>query len=213
MSWLMASLYDRVLRRSEAACLASWRAELLANVQGDVLEVGAGTGANLSHFGPRVTRLVLAEPDPHMRRRLREAMRRAGLASAEMSDAPLGALPMAAASFDVVVSTLVLCSVPDLQAALADALRVLRPGGRLVFLEHVAAEENPARLRWQRRLEPIWRRMAGDCHLTRRTEEALAAAGFSIEWIRRESIRKVFPLVRPSIRGVARAPARAGIPG
>ncbi len=206
MSWLMASVYDRMLRRSEAACLASWRAELLAAVEGDVLEVGAGTGANLPCYGPRVDRLVLSEPDPHMRRRLKAAARRAGHARVEIADASLGTLSMAAASFDVVVSTLVLCSVPDQQAALADVYRVLRPGGRFVFLEHVAAEANPARLKWQRRVEPLWRRLAGNCHLTRRTEEALVAAGFTIERIQRESIRKAMPLVRPSIRGVARKP-------
>jgi ubiquinone/menaquinone biosynthesis C-methylase UbiE len=204
MSWLMASVYDRMLRLSEAACLSAWRAELLSDVEGDVLEVGAGTGANLPYYGPRVDRLVLSEPDQHMRRRLQAAMRRAGHARAEITDASLGTLPMAASSFDVVVSTLVLCSVPDLPAALADAYRVLRPGGRLVFLEHVAAEENPARLRWQRRMDPLWRRVAGNCHLTRRTEAALIAAGFTIDRIQRESIRKAMPLVRPSIRGVAR---------
>lgn len=212
MSWLMASVYDRMLRGSEAACLARWRAELLSDLDGDVLEVGAGTGANLPHYSPRVAHLVLAEPDPHMRRRLRDAVRRAELAHAEVSDASLGALPMASASFDAVVSTLVLCSVPDQQTALADVYRVLRPGGRFVFLEHVAAETNPGRLRWQRRVEPLWRRLAGNCHLTRRTEEAVLAAGFTIERIQRESIRKAMPLVRPSIRGVARKPLQPSPP-
>jgi SAM-dependent methyltransferase len=208
MSWLMASVYERVLRRSEEACLGRWRAELLSAVEGDVLEVGAGTGANVAHYGPRVARLVLSEPDLHMRRRLRAAVRRARLPNVDVLGASLGALPMAASSFDVVVSTLVLCSVPDVAAALADAYRVLRPGGRLVFIEHVAAEANPARLRWQRLMEPLWRRLAGNCHLTRRTDEALVAAGFSIDRIQRESIRKAMPLVRPSVRGVARKPLR-----
>jgi len=208
MSWIIASIYERMLRRTEEACLGRWRGELLSVVEGEVLEVGAGAGANVPHYGPRITRLVLSEPDPHMRRRLTEAVRRARLARVEVSDASLGALPMAAASFDVVVSTLVLCSVPDQPAALADAYRVLRPGGRLVFIEHVAAEANPARLWWQHFVEPLWRRLAGNCHLTRRTEEALVAAGFTIDRIQRESIRKVMPLVRPSIRGVARKPVQ-----
>jgi ubiquinone/menaquinone biosynthesis C-methylase UbiE len=110
------------------------------------------------------------------------------------------------ASFDAVVSTLVLCSVPDLNAALAEVIRVLRPGGRFLFLEHVAADRNPTRLKWQRRVEPVWKRVAGNCHLTRRTEQAMLAVGFQIERIERESMRKATPLARPSIRGAARKP-------
>jgi ubiquinone/menaquinone biosynthesis C-methylase UbiE len=202
----MASVYDWVLHSSEAAGLARWRAELLSDLEGDVLEVGAGTGANLPYYGPRVARLVLVEPDPYMRRRLEKAVRQSGLVRVEISDASLGALPMASATFDVVVSTLVLCSVSDQPTALADVYRVLRPGGCFVFLEHVAADMNPSRLKWQRRAEPLWRRVAGNCHLTRRTEDAIVAAGFTMERIQRESIRKAMPLVRPSIRGVARKP-------
>ena len=81
---------------------------------------------------------------------------------------------------------------------------MLKPGGRLVFLEHVAADGRPARLKWQQRIEPVWKRLMGNCHLTRRTEAAIAAAGFEIERIQRESIRKALPIVRPSIHGIAR---------
>lgn len=207
MSWLLAAIYDRLMRASEEACLTQWRAELLQDLHGEVLEVGAGTGVNLPHYPKAVSRLVVSEPDRHMRRRLQARCDSSGLNQVEVSDASLERLSMTPASFDAVVSTLVLCSVPDLHAALAEVFRVLRPGGRFVFLEHVAAAGDPRRLKWQHRLEPVWKRLAANCHLTRRTEEAIGTAGFEIERIQRASIRKALPLVRPSIRGVARRPS------
>lgn len=204
MSWLMAAVYDRFTRGSNEACLDLWRAQLLRDLSGAVLEVGAGTGVTLPHYPKSVSRLVLCEPDPHMRRKLHAKLDAAGLKHAEISDASLEALPAAPASLDAVVCSLVLCSVPDQQTALKEIQRVLKPGGKLVFLEHVAAEGKPNRLKWQRRIEPIWKHLMGNCHLTRRTEAAITAAGFRIERIERESIRKALPIVRPSIRGVAR---------
>jgi hypothetical protein len=88
---------------------------------------------------------------------------------------------------------------------------VLRPGGRLLFVEHVAARQHSARRAWQHRMEPIWRRVAGNCHLTRDTEHAIRSVGFEIERIDRESMRKAMPLIRPCIRGVARKPRYAGV--
>lgn len=204
----MAAVYDLVMRETEEACLKGWREELLAGVSGEVLEVGAGTGANLAHYPlGRVTRLHLAEPDPHMRRRLEEATR--GLSHPtpiEITEHGMEALPYADASFDNVVATLVLCSVGDAFTALAEAHRVLRPNGRLLFIEHVAAHSGSSRRRWQGLMEPLWRRVAGNCHLTRRTEAAITRAGLRIETIERESMRGSFPWVRPSIRGVAAKP-------
>jgi ubiquinone/menaquinone biosynthesis C-methylase UbiE len=139
-----------------------------------------------------------------MRRKLDAAVRSNKRASAEILDASLPTLPLEDDSCDAVVSILVLCSVPDLDRSLAEIHRVLRPGGRLAFLEHVAAENRPGRYKWQRRLEPFWKWFAGGCHLTRRTEDAIRRAGFEVESLRRESIRKAHPLVRPSIRGIAR---------
>ncbi len=204
MSWLTAAFYDRFMRVSEEACLAAWRSELLAGLSGEVLEAGAGTGATLALYPKAVTRLVACEPDRHMRRQLEAKRDALGMRHVEVCDAALGALPFAPASFDAVVCTLVLCSVPNQKAALAEIARVLRPGGRFVFLEHVAADNRPDRLKWQRRIEPVWKRLMDNCHLTRRTEAAITAAGFEIEAVKRESIRKALPIVRPSVRGVAR---------
>jgi ubiquinone/menaquinone biosynthesis C-methylase UbiE len=206
MSWLTAAIYDRAMRSTEEACMAEWRAEVLAGLRGTVLEVGAGTGANLPHYPPAVTRLVLAEPDPHMAKRLAGRLDGAAgrfdvsASSAEAIDRPDG-------EFDAVVSTLVLCSVADPARCLAEIRRVLKPGGALVFIEHVAAEGNPGRLKWQRRVEPVWRRLMDNCHLTRRTGEAIREAGFEIERLELASMRKAWPWARPTIRGLARKPA------
>lgn len=207
MGRIMAAIYDRMTAESEAACLQEWRAALLRDLSGDVLEVGAGTGVNLPHYPATLRHLVVSEPDPHMRRRL--DARRAGHTGprTEVVAWSVDALPVPDESFDAVVATLVLCSVPDLGRAIAEIHRVLKSGGRFVFLEHVAAERRPRRLRWQRRVEPVWKRIAGNCHLTRRTADAIAAGGLRIEELTRESMRKAWPLVRPTIRGWAVKPA------
>lgn len=206
MSWMMSAIYDRFMQGTEEACLRQWRADLLEGLNGDVLEIGAGTGVSLSAYPAAVSHLILSEPDRHMRRKLDAAVRANRHASAEILDASLPTLPLGDDSCDAVVSILVLCSVSDLDRSLAEVHRVLRPGGRLAFLEHVAAETRPDRYKWQRRLEPFWKLIAGGCHLTRRTEDAIRRAGFEVESIQRESIRKAHPLVRPSIRGIARKP-------
>jgi ubiquinone/menaquinone biosynthesis C-methylase UbiE len=197
-------MYDRSLSGAETACLADWRHTLLSTAQGDVLEIGAGTGANLAHYPSAVRRLVLAEPDAGMRARLKRKL--AERPDVTVIDATAESLPLPDRAFDVVVSTLVLCSVDSPGRSLAEVWRVLKPGGRFLFLEHVAAEGRPGRLRWQRLLEPAWRCLAGNCHLTRNTEAAIAEMGFHVEDVQRESIRKVAGVVRPSVRGLARRP-------
>ncbi len=210
MSWFMARIYDRFMAESEELCLSAWRAQILRGLSGQVLEVGAGTGINLEHYPTDVTRLVMSEPDPHMRRQLAQRVTERGRLGVELTGSSLEQLPLADASFDAVVATLVLCSVQSPTRALSEIRRVLKPGGRFAFLEHVAAENNPGRLLWQRRVEPVWRRIAGNCHTTRRTADDIVEAGFELEWIERESVRKALPWVRPSVRGVARRPAEPG---
>jgi ubiquinone/menaquinone biosynthesis C-methylase UbiE len=196
MSRFLAAIYDSLMKKTEEACLRDWRAELLRDLRGRILEVGAGTGANLPHYSNSVENLVLCEPDPHMRKRL------AARTKWEVIDASAEQLPFPDESFDTVVSTLVLCSVADPERALDEMRRVLRPGGRLVFLEHVVAEDNPTRLKWQNRINPLWMRLMDNCHLQRRTGDAINAR-FIVQEMKRESMRKAFPLVRPTIRGFA----------
>ena len=207
MAWLFPRIYDRITAPVEEACFQAWRADLLAGIGGDVLEIGAGTGNNLAHYGPSVTTLVMTDPEQAMLDRLLPRLDRLpDSVAVAVERASVDDLPFDAGSFDVVVATLVLCSVPDQAVALAEVHRVLRPGGALVFLEHVAADGRPKRLRWQHRVEPVWKRLAGGCHLTRRTAEAIVRAGFELAEgdVTRESARKATPVVRPTVRGVAR---------
>ncbi len=201
----MARVYDRVMASSEQVCLQRWRSELFADLRGRVLEVGAGTGASLPSYPDTLDELLLAEPDPHMRRQLEARLH--GRPRVRVCGDAIESLTAADASFDAVVSSLVLCSVAVPERALAEIFRVLRPGGRLVFIEHIAAHGEPARLRWQRRAEPLWKRVAGNCHLTRNTEASIVAAGFELEHIEHGSLENPMPLIRPSIRGWARKPA------
>ncbi|WP_436772251.1 class I SAM-dependent methyltransferase [Yinghuangia sp. YIM S09857] len=176
-----AAFYRRCNDFVEKRWLAAVRAELLADVDGEVLEIGAGTGANLPHYH-RASRVVLTEPDAAMRRYLAPRLRRCPV-PVEVVSAPAEELPFSDGSFDAVVVTLVLCSVADPERAAAEMRRVLRPGGRLVFLEHVAASE-PRRRRRQERLDPLWSRVFAGCHLTRDTVRTLRDAGFAVEDVR-----------------------------
>ena len=202
---VFAALYDRLGRRAERGALGARRRELLRGASGRVLEVGAGTGANFAHYPP-LERLTLTEPDAAMRRRL--TTRAAGSSfPVEVREAPAEDLPVGGATVDAVVCTLVLCSVDDPARALAEMRRVLRPGGRLLFLEHVRAEGRAGR--WQDRITPLSRRLFAGCHPNRDTVAAIRGAGFGITSLRTLADVPAAPWGRPIVAGVALAPAEA----
>ena len=205
---IFARLYDRIMARAEHAGLAEMRRELLANASGRVLELGAGTGHNLEHYTDAVTELVLCEPDPHMARRLRERLSSEGTAAAKPSviEAPAEDLPFDDGSFDVVVATLVFCTIQDPLRAIAETRRVLVEGGRLLYLEHVRSD-SPRLAGWQDRLQRPWGFFSGGCHPNRATDQLLPGAGFWIDSMERDRLPKAPVLVQPLIRGVARRPS------
>lgn len=202
MNALLVAAYEPFMRLTERACLQAWRAEVLDGVSGRVLEIGPGLGANLPYLGG-AREVVFAEPSAAARARLAPRVAERKLPGVVI-DAPSGALPFEDGHFDEVVCTLVLCSVPDPAQTLAEVRRVLRPGGRIRFIEHVAAWDDPSRRWWQGAIDPVWRTFAGGCRLTRDTEAALSLAGFEFERLTRDKMRAAFPFLRPTIRGHAR---------
>jgi ubiquinone/menaquinone biosynthesis C-methylase UbiE len=198
---LFAALYDRNLKAAEEAGLREMRHQLLAGAGGRVLELGAGTGLNLDLYPPAVEDLVMLEPDPHMAKRLRVTAA-ASPRPVSVSEAPAERLPFEDSSFDTAVSTLVLCTVPDPAAALAEVARVLKPGGRLLFLEHVRAND-PRLARWQDRFEKPWRFIGDGCHCNRDTIAAIESSPLRLDDVERGKLPKAPPIVRPLRWGVA----------
>src|SRR6266566_1486326 len=173
-----AMTYDRQMAKTEKAGLRAFRERLLAGASGDVLEIGGGTGANLSCYGPAVGSLTITEPQPPMLRRLEHSVRthRVGQhrPDAKVLRAPAEDLPFDDDSFDVAVSTLVLCGVDDQPRALRELRRVLRPGGRLLFIEHVRSGD-PGTARLQDRLNWL-NRLVVCCDCNRPTLDSIRAA-------------------------------------
>jgi len=192
-------LYDFAGRRVEKGELGRRRHELVGTLEGAVVEVGAGTGLNLPHY-EHASRVVAVEPDPSMAGRLRKRVPEASV-PVEVVSGKAESLPFEDETFDTAVVTFVLCSVENPQAVLAEVRRVLRPGGRLVLLEHVRGEGRLAH--WQDRFTPLHRKVAGNCHLNRETRDEVAAAGFDVGNIRPVRIPGSHPLVRSGLQGVA----------
>ena len=196
---IFAALYDPMAASAERRWMGERRRRLLGGARGAVLEIGGGTGANLAYYRD-VDRVTVAEPDHFMRKRLGQKLADASV-PVEVSDAGTEALPFPDGTFDTVVSTLVLCTVPDQGSALNEIRRVLRPGGRLLFIEHVRAEGSTAR--WQDRLERLWGWLFAGCHPNRETVAAIEKAGFEMEAF--ESFFPPDPLsfLQPHVQGSA----------
>jgi SAM-dependent methyltransferase len=197
-----AMTYDRQIARTEKAGLRELRQQLLADAAGDVLEIGGGTGANLPFYGTAVRSLTLTEPETPMLRRL-ERRARDLAPQAIVLRAPAEDLPFDDDSFDVVVSTLVLCGVSDQPRALRQVGRVLRPGGTMLFIEHVRSDDTKL-ARHQDRMNPINRFVVG-CDCNRPTFASMQHAGFTVARIEHRTMPKAPSFVSPLIVGSARA--------
>lgn len=182
----MGSFYERHVLPHVIACacgakpIRRQRAKVVPHATGKVLELGIGGGLNLAFYDPsKVTSVTGVDPSQGLRDKALAAPRPAGLA-VKVLEGVAEALPFEAASFDCIVCTFTLCSVGDPAQALAEARRVLKPGGALLFSEHGLSPDADV-ARWQRRIEPIWKPIGGGCHLTRPVSGSIAAAGFAIE--------------------------------
>jgi ubiquinone/menaquinone biosynthesis C-methylase UbiE len=196
--------YDFFVARSERGGLRELRREALSEASGRTLEIGAGTGLNHDLYPEAVTELVLTEPFPPMASQLREKAARLSR-QVEVVEASADSLPFQDASFDTVALTLVLCTVPEPDRALAEIARVLKPGGRFLFLEHVRSED-PALARWQDRLHGPWYLFGHGCHCNRDTLAAIELSPLEVEHVESGQVPLAPPLVRPMLSGTARAP-------
>jgi ubiquinone/menaquinone biosynthesis C-methylase UbiE len=205
-SKLFALTYDRQMAKVEKATLRALRESLLAAASGDVLEIGGGTGANLPFYRPEAGSLTITEPDTAMIRRL-ERTAREQAPHAKVLRAPAEDLPFEDGTFDTVVSTMVLCGVSDQPRALRQLRRVLRPGGQLLFIEHVRSGDprlahHQDRMNWMNQLV-----MRCDCN--RPTLTSIEKAGFAVGQVEHLTMPKAPSFVSPLIVGSATAPAGA----
>ena len=184
---------------------ADYRREQLEGISGRVVEIGCGSGVHFRHYRPPVTAVTAAEPEPYLRRLALRAASRAAV-PVSVIDAVAERLPFPDGAFDVGVSSLVLCTVTDPQAAVAELWRVIRPGGELRLLEHVRAAEVRLARRQARADRWLWPRLAGGCHCCRDTAATVAAGGFRMERLRALTIPAFWPfdVVSPAIIATAR---------
>jgi len=159
--------------------LAAYRSRVVPAAAGRVLEIGIGSGLNLPFYSPAVREVIGLDPSAKLLAMARHAAR-AGVSRVDLVEGSAEAIPLDAASVDTVVTTWTLCSIPDAARALRDMRRVLRPGGRLLFVEHGRAPD-PRVVQWQDRLTPLWRRLSGGCHLDRPMTTLIEGAGFRLD--------------------------------
>lgn len=198
---IVAAIYDRMTESDERAFLGQLRAEIVGLAAGTVIEVGAGTGRNLPHYRAGLVReLKAVEPDPYMRR---QAVPRAAAVGfpVEFVEGTAEHLPFPSSYADSVVATLVLCSVDQPEQVVREFQRVLKPGGQLLFIEHIRSDQL-----WRARLQdlvtPVWQRVAANCHPNRPTLTGLRNAGFEVQEKRRVAVG-LFPWIPPIVAGVA----------
>ena len=194
-----AAVWDRLSATNERRFGKKIRPRIMEEMAGRVLEVGAGTGASFSYY-PDDAQVVATEPDPHMLKRAEKRLAEMNRPNIELRQAPAESLPFDDASFDHVLSTLVFCSVRDQSKALAEARRVLKPGGTFRFWEHIRNDDSRFWGTVQDAITPVWRWFGAGCHPNRRTQQAIEDAGLRIEWIAKFRAA----LGTPEIYGVAR---------
>lgn len=200
--------YPKLVGLSERAGGADLRARVIGQATGRTLEIGAGNGYNLPHYPPAVNDLVLTEPSGHMLRALRDRLSQSPTVAAwQLVQTGADVLPFSDASFDTVTSGYVFCTIPNPDRAMAEIMRVLKPGGRFLFIEHVRARDGSLLGRLQDLVEPLHVYLAAGCHPNRRTDELLRASGLTLEWMEHADMPRASPTVRPIILGAARKPS------
>lgn len=198
---IFARVYATLARQMERGPVGKVRKRRLNAAEGIVLEIGCGSGENFKHYRDSVERVIATEPDRHMIPHALKLGAEAGI-ELEIVLAAAEALPFDDASFDTVVSTLVLCSVADPDRALGEIRRVLRADGRLIFFEHVRSESEKLGV-WQDRLDRPWQIFGAGCHPNRQTLASIKAAGFELTEIESFDLKGTLPIVKPHIEGEA----------
>ncbi len=201
---IFARFFDRLSHLMEPEA-GERRDELLAGLSGRVVEIGAGNGINFAHYPPSVAELVAIEPEPYLRARAEEARRHTSV-PVSVREGVAADLPLEDGSCDGAVASLVLCTVPDVDAALVELRRVLKPGAELRFMEHVrSGRPRKARLQGWLDRSGVWPLLGGGCHCGRDTVAAIEAAGFNVEHLNRFSLGPDWAVANPHVLGEARA--------
>jgi SAM-dependent methyltransferase len=200
---IFARVFDRLSGSMEKE-VGVHRDELVAGLSGRVVEIGAGNGMNFGHYPHTVTQILAFEPEDYLREKARDAARGAPV-PVTVEDAPAYPLPLDDGAVDAAVASLVLCSVPDPVAAVAELRRVVRPGGELRFLEHVRSSR-PRKARMQQALDEsgVWPKLGAGCHCSRDTLRLIVDSGFTVQRVRRLDVGPAFIHTNPHVLGAAR---------